>query len=260
MTSEPLPRGWHRIGKNLILALRNRTDGGTKEYHAELYRVEPGGTLLEDLVEVYCYNATHLGMTLEIDGMEHRYLLSVGLPFWTFGLRGGRPRQRSSSREREYGWKFHNGTLWLLGGRSPDESSRDDPWWWEKTVNLKRLIFGRTRYTRESIEVGTALIQMPEGPYYATVELYEARWDSPRPLLGRFVRQRVRSAEVELHEAIPIPGKGENSYDLDDDAIYSVSLAANTMEEAAAAVREDALSSRERYGGSVLWQPQEAQE
>jgi hypothetical protein len=245
--------GWHHLPGRFILALRDRSEGSMHEYHAELYRGD-GYEDLDEIAEAYAYNTTHLGVTLTLDSMEHRWEIHLGLPGATFGLRGGKPRY--PSREREYGWKFHHGTLWLLGGRSPDESSRDDPWWWEQTVDLKRLLFGRIRHEKRELGEHRAVVSLPEGDYPVTVVLTESRWWSERPLLGRFVSRRMRRAEVTPDTPIPEPGKGENAYDIEDDAMQSLSTPAETVQEALDAVLETVMETRWRHGG-LGWEPRD---
>lgn len=252
-----LPSGWHRLFGGLVIAFRNRSESGVYEYHAKLYRqttTENGDvTDIKDLVEVFFYTATHLGLSLTLDGMEHRWEVHIGLPKLTIGLRGGKPRY--PSREREYGWSYHDGTLWLYGGRSPDEWSRDQPWWWEQTVNFRRLIFGKTRYDSREIGKYRGIVSMPEGDYPCAVTLSESSWHSDRPLLGRFVSKSLTRAEVEPDRPIPHPGKGESSYDLDEDALYSLSTPCDTIREALESTRDTVMRQRERYGGPD-WRPE----
>lgn len=94
---------------------------------------------------------------------------------------------------------------------------------------------------------------MPEHPYPATVRLFESTWKRPR---WPFARRMVR-AEIEVEGGIPHPGKGENSWDCDDDATYSLTCQARTAEDAVAKLVGSVLRDRRNYGGRS-WRPREA--
>ena len=94
------------------------------------------------------------------------------------------------------------------------------------------------------------VVPMPERAYPASVKLFESTWKRPRWFASRMVR-----AEVKIEKGIPFPGKGENSYDCGDDALFGLTCKADTVEQAIAETVESALRNRRRYGGSVDWQP-----
>ena len=55
--------------------------------------------------------------------------------------------------------------------------------------------------------------------------------------------------EIEPNTSVPIPGKGENSWDLDDDAIHSGIYPTGIAQEAASSLAKSAMRTRKRYGG-----------
>jgi len=261
---EPLPAGWRRVPFGLILALRKRGDARVPEYHAEVYKDDGNAN---DLAEAWCYfGPTHLGATVEIDGMESRYDFHLGLPKATFGLRFGRPRY--PSREREYGWRYHNGTLRLLGGASPNESSRDQPWWWEVAIDFEKLLFGKARHERRLLGEGPGVVAMSEALYPCKIEIEAARWWRTRDPLGLFRRESV-AADIEFEEPVPVPGKGENAWDVEDDSIGAMHLPLGADADGVVANRRllygcyieaadracvEISRQRERYGGPG-WSP-----
>jgi hypothetical protein len=86
-------------------------------------------------------------------------------------------------------------------------------------------------------------VSMPEGNYPCIVKLTEDTWTRPRfPL----TRKLVRRATVDMLVPVPIPGKGENSYDLDEDATYSMTCSARSVSQAVIAVAESSMRDRER--------------
>jgi hypothetical protein len=44
--------------------------------------------------------------------------------------------------------------------------------------------------------------------------------------------------EIEVKGGVPVPGDGENSWDIDDDAVEIMTVAADTIEEAIAKFKE----------------------
>jgi hypothetical protein len=67
---------------------------------------------------------------------------------------------------------------------------------------------------------------MPEGKYPAHVKRERRTWKRPRwftPLVREYW-------DVDVESGIRVPGKGENSWDCDDDAIFASSFSVNKAE------------------------------
>ena len=124
--------------------------------------------------------------------------------------------------------------------------------------NYRDWLFGRAIYSegRRNASLGhlpaKQTISLPEGEYELQIETYTSYWHRPR---SPFVKAIER---VNIHPLIPvpIPGKGENSYDLDDDAIYDSiePRKGRTVEKIAEDFRDSILDRRERYA-SRTWVP-----
>lgn len=104
---------------------------------------------------------------------------------------------------------------------------------------------------RETREV---VVPMPERSYRATAtrSVGYSRGTQRWP----FGRKRFSSVSIDFlkGEQLPIPGKGENSWDCDEDAFFGSSVGAETIEEAIGELVESALRRRRRYGGAN-WTP-----
>ena len=98
---------------------------------------------------------------------------------------------------------------------------------------------GRSKYSERDIETVRVNVPMPEGDYPATVQLDQAVWKRPRWPFA----QKIHRADIELDKPIPIPGKGENSWDLDEDAIFSLTTPAKTPQEAVDALVRSAMKT-----------------
>lgn len=93
---------------------------------------------------------------------------------------------------------------------------------------------------------------MPEATYYGEVEQFTSTWRRPRAW-WKTIQKR---AEIKIESGIPIPGKGENSWDCDQDAIYSLTTTASNLEEVIACLKENVMETRDRYGGAH-WAPEQ---
>lgn len=151
--------------------------------------------------------------------------------------------------ERDIGLSYSEGYFRLNLWRNPNEWSRGQPWWWEMSVNIPDLLFGRAKYLEENIQQGRIAVTLPEAAYPATYKFYDAVWKRPR-----WKEKRLGRVELDFDTPIPIPGKGENSWDIDDDAVHSVTMVAASPEEAVQKEAADILKRRQRYGGAN-WKP-----
>jgi hypothetical protein len=93
-------------------------------------------------------------------------------------------------------------------------------------------------------------IPMPEGNYPGTMVREERTWKRKR---SPWIAQRRTDYWVEIPDGIPTPGKGENSYDCCDDAIFGTGGSSPAV--AIANVTKAALRQREKYG-SKNWEPE----
>lgn len=136
------------------------------------------------------------------------------------------------------------------------EWSRADPWWVRGvTVDFERVLFGRPSHESTVIESGVCVVPMPERNYEATYEVtkHVNRWTER---LGRFRGAQVwHRVEIEPGAPIPVPGKGENSWDCGDDSIHSTSVAGRNVSEAIGKLVASALSTRQRHGGQHMSVP-----
>ena len=153
-------------------------------------------------------------------------------------------------RNRTLGVRVCSDSIYLSLWEDRDCSSSDDPWWWSFRFNPADVVLGASKYSRSEGESSRVQVPLPEGCYGGDVELYEARWKRPR---WPFVH-RVKRARIELEVPIPVPGKGESDWDCGDDAVYSLTVSAQTPERAIGAMVESVLTTRRRYGGQD-WVP-----
>ena len=169
------------------------------------------------------------------------------------------------------GLKIYSGAIWIqvlhaeMWGAAP--VWRRSPSWislW-KSVGYKEyrgvgfyisfsfdsLIFGG--YERMEMNIGDPIIaEIPIEPdnslgmyYVATFQRQEeVRWRSNFP----WRKRRNTYWEISTDHPPLHAGKGENSYDQDDDGIFGCSVDGETIQEAIDAYRAKCLRDRERYG------------
>jgi hypothetical protein len=198
-------------------------------------------------------NSYHLEVLVggEDDGVMVSF--ACGLFSIWFGIENIIPKQWADKiskydHERITGISFHHGSVWFDFWRHESGYAG-----WEGihlSFDVVEFLLGSQKYSKRVIENGTVTVELPEGRYRGDAILYEATWKRPRnpfPL-------KVIKCELSFAVPIPIPGKGENSYDIDDDAIYGMTTASNSIEEALANLKKDVLKTRKRHGGDD-WQP-----
>lgn len=149
---------------------------------------------------------------------------------------------------REIGFSVHDGYLCLyLWCRDGSEWNRGDRWWHFKQPimwNFVDFVLGRDKYSDEPIEAGEIEFSLPESDYIATYRMFRSTWKRPRwPWPHHLLR-----GEIEVEGGVPIPGKGENSWDLDDTVTYSLTCPASSKEELVEKFIEGVQKRRLEYG------------
>ena len=150
----------------------------------------------------------------------------------------------------EIGWHVFDGALrWRLWA-DPDSWEHDRPRWRDGSFNVVDAVLGKEVLTTRPVEARDVVIPLPERGYRATVQI-EDRIVSR----VRWFARTWRGSHVRMHdgEQLPIPGKGENSWDCGNDAIYAQSNQADSVEQAVARIVESVLRVRQQRGGS--WSP-----
>jgi hypothetical protein len=124
-------------------------------------------------------------------------------------------------------------------------------------LNLTDLLLGRNKCTTVKESNGSCTVELPEGTYSGTYEIENRSWKRSR----WFKVKRMRSIDIKIPKGLPVPGKGENSWDCGDDAIYSSygPLETRTIAEACKRLAKDVLKTRNKYA-SKNWIPEKGWE
>lgn len=111
-------------------------------------------------------------------------------------------------------------------------------------AKLKNLLLGRQVHTKRDVGESVPVeIVMPEGTYHGTATIRVSTRKRPRwRLLTR------QSVEIKLANPPKFAGKGENSWDIEDDGFFSATFPEATVDEAVAGYRDLVLTRRARHG------------
>lgn len=165
--------------------------------------------------------------------------LHVGLLLFSLYLTFNTKR---SLKHRELGASWHDGSLWLNLWTADDDWVKARPWH-RNTVCLHvvRWIVGREQHGSTKGEPFERLIPMPEGCYLAIFTPTTRTWKN------RFRTLTKVGYDIQIPDGIPFEGKGENSWDCGEDALYGTGCG-ESVEEGIARVVQTVLEHRRRYG------------
>lgn len=152
---------------------------------------------------------------------------------------------------REYGIRIHDWLFTIHYGDNPDEWSKDSK---RKSFFIDDLLFGHANVEIIADELNRMEITLPEGVYPLMVTRTVNRRTRRRVPLYREI---FVIYDIESETGVPIPGKGESSWDLDDDAIFSAGYWADSYDEALDRFKQYVLDRRLKYGGPN-WLPEKA--
>lgn len=193
------------------------------------------------------------GISFSIGDSEYQLSGSVGCGLFAFywHLEGVRWLYKHLGDTREISLCFFDGAMWWHIWQDPDEWHSDDSKWRRGSFYPLDFILGKDKYSFQDKAKEEREIAFPEGTYTARVRLFTSTWKRPRWPRARTVER----AEVDVKGGVPIPGKGENSYDLDQDATFSLTTPANSVDEAVEKFVKTINNTRLKYGGEN-WVPE----
>src|SRR6266567_1371071 len=198
------------------------------------------------------------GVHLFVGGMEDQLRFNVSCRL--FGLYFSLERwpwlrkwKAANHHGKETSFAIHHWTFWWRLWHDEHEWKSTTPKWRHGSFTLPDFFLGKAKYTRVNQGSKDIVIEMPERAYPATLTFSTSTWKRRRWPWAK----RVEYAEIEVEGGVPIPGKGENSWDCDDDAIFSSSMACSSEKDAIERFIQSANHTRERYGGKN-WLPEKA--
>jgi len=179
-------------------------------------------------------HAHNSSMRLTIGGEEMRGAFSLGIRglFYIYIAWEG----PQGSRAHVYGISLFGGGVCVWLG-SDEWGNRPGNYVWD----WRHTLIGRGKVEHTVIEERPVRLVLAEGEHQGTGKLIETIWRYPR-----WFPQTHRSVEIEFEEGVPIPGKGENSWDCGDDAIYAMSCPTKTISEGVQHFRNAVIARRNK--------------
>lgn len=203
---------------------------------------------------------------ISIKGLFAFWLTFSHLPFFH-----GLFREISEGFGYETGFSFHNWTLWVHLAHSDTWGSRTvefkflPDWvhvwagmpyknysWWHGfyvSIDFADAILGRNKHSSENIGI-PVYIDFPIHPdielgkkYTIKIQMRKDTWKRPR-----WFREVQMRADYECDPPIPVPGKGESDWDLDDDAIHGGCMNSDSPETLVRKLLASVNKTREKYG------------
>jgi hypothetical protein len=184
----------------------------------------------------------------------------LGLDSWPLGgwmneLAGALGLKREDdwgTFRRELSIRVFDWAVWWRLWRNPDHrysrDSRDGAW---HPFGHPGSCVGKAVVREQR----TVIVPLPERSYRAQATRSDVTIRDERlPLLRRTVS--IVELKFEKGDEVPVPGKGENSWDIDDDATYSTSGPHKSIEAAIGACVGRTLETRAKRAGAD-WRPTE---
>ena len=235
--------------------------------------------LVHTAFEGYAFSgAKHTGFAIETDDNSGGFQVFAGLAHvgdaWvTIGspaLAGGlyRAWKWSLPEVDVLSVRFHDRAVWWAVWHPKHSWTKGTPRWRNGSWHWWDWLTGKPVYATELVEGPVdVVIPMPEGGYRATVTIKRSTWTRPRwpwPKIsygydadilsrpgpdGPYVPLGSGTDAPRTSGYIPVPGKGENSWDCGGDGIFAMSGPGRTVEKAIGDVVAGALRDRMRYAG-----------
>lgn len=152
--------------------------------------------------------------------------------------------------DRDFSVSVFDHALWWNFGVTRMGSPNTRPRW--KDGSWRPLGHDKVQSER-LLERRPVLVRMPEKSYSGTAELLACTHGFDK--LPRFLDRKFTRVSIQMDEGIPVPGKGENSWDQDQDATFGVTMPARSIEAAVLELAKDVRETRERRAGP-RWKPE----
>lgn len=116
-----------------------------------------------------------------------------------------------------------------------------------KFYNIRDILFGDFKYTKNDIKSFPVVIPLPEGSYNGVATISERIWKRSKI---PFISQYKIDTWIELEKGLPFPGKGENSWDCGEDAIHGYGCSSIEYYDVVAKGVELCMRNRSKYGSN----------
>jgi len=196
------------------------------------------------------------GFSINVGGIENVVTFHVGLLLFSAFLSIEKLPHHwvswLSEGERELSFRIHHGIIWIYLFAKVDCWRNND--WRRVVINPVDLLLGWERCATQVEGERPVDIHFDNRIYKANAKLEIRTWTRSR---FPFLKRTRKDVGLEIASGIPMPGKGENSYDCGDDALFGTGASTTNLDtswdDLVAEAIDNATSSvqrtRLRYGG-----------
>lgn len=233
-------------------SFRERDDYGNLKKHWRIWR----GRFH---VEICLLSDAHFTMLSFEQDLNNNYQrqIKIGI-YWLFciffcwrGVKYDFDKIGIEGLHREIGVRVFDGGIWFDFWGDPSGWGPRRAWSIHPLQGFLNSVFGRTNYSQVDVTEKREYVNLPEGYIPATVKRYRSIWKRPRL---PFNHRSIWYVEIEPIVPVPIPGKGENSWDIEDDGIHSSSKRGYDIHQALSEFADDIIKRRLKHGG-YSWRP-----
>jgi hypothetical protein len=143
---------------------------------------------------------------------------------------------------RECEFYIHDWTIRVTPWGRWGEWRKVDPWWVRGvSLDLRRIVLGPRVYEAVELALVPCVVPMPEGQYHAVAKVQRVTRG-----FARWFKRTGQEVTLEIPKGIPFAGKGENSYDCDDDGLFGIG--GDSIDDAIRRAQQSVTESRKRHG------------
>lgn len=171
--------------------------------------------------------------------------------YWLFlHIKWRTPWAKYRPERRLLSLSFHDGAAFWRVWKDDMSWSSGTPRWRDGSFNFVDFVLGKSVCSTVVLDEKHVLVPMPERSYPATAKLVEFTWKRSR---SPFTKRMIR-ADIDIPAGIPVPGKGENSWDCGDDATYSITTGeVRSIAEGVGKLVGSCLETRVKRSGYLGW-------
>ena len=174
------------------------------------------------------------------------YLSLEGMGLWTPQRKGiatwDNNREFWLTDRREFDVSVSDWTLRFTPWGKWGEWVKRDPWWIRGvSIDFRRLVLGERVYHAEELALVPCHVPMPEGTYPAVAKVQRVTRG-----FRRWFKRTGQEVDLSIPKGIPFAGKGENSWDCDDDGLFGIG--GSSIDDAIRRAQEAVNRSRQRHG------------
>lgn len=181
--------------------------------------------------------AIQLGLLFRSNGFSNTDSIFLALPFFCVTFSASQGGKNVGLRDIETGFIISRDWCYASIGHDDSGWSKSG---WHFGFSPFHVLFGYAKYKEFDIEQ-VERVTWIDGEHHALkIRRFTSVWAWPRWPFKR----RLNRADIKPVVPVAIPGKGENGWDCGDDAIHSLTVKCESVDEAIAKFAKNVLDAR----------------